>query len=225
MSFRQFWRENWPLWRVLAALASTGCLALLWFRVHISAGSLLYRWLVVPNLALAWIPLLCAVALRYVWRRKPAVTVSAVAFFALWLLFLPNAPYVVTDLVHLTYLKSKVPAHYDVLLNAFTALTALVAGHISLYVVHELLLSRLHAWSSWLVVAGLLALSSVGVYIGRFLRWNSWDLFHSPLAIAGDSLHVLTQREALLFIGLFAFCQIFSYLVVYTCLRFRAAES
>jgi uncharacterized membrane protein len=147
-----------------------------------------------------------------------------VILLALWLLFLPNAPYVTTDLVHLTYLKSNMPIHYDVLLNGFTAITALLAGFLSIFLVHEMMIAKLRSAISWILIMILLLLCSIGVFLGRFLRWNSWDIFQKPVAIIQDSLALIEQRDSLLFIGTFMLYMSFLYVIFYFCVQLRANE-
>jgi uncharacterized membrane protein len=97
----------------------------------------------------------------------------------LWLLFLPNAPYIVTDFVHLSA-SSRAPLWFDgVELSAF-AWTGMLLGFVSLYLVHAVLRDRYGAPFGWSAVLFVLALSGVGVYLGRVKRWNSWDLLTQP---------------------------------------------
>ena len=152
-------------------------------------GDSLYRFLV-WNLVLAWVPLLLALATyRTAMQGRKAGTVAlAVA----WLLFFPNAPYVLTDFVHLGNDGSAAPLWYDALMIASFAWTALLIGLGSLYVMQVTVRYRLGAMWSWLLVAGALLLASFGVYLGRFVRFNSWDALVRPGRVA----HVIaTQLE------------------------------
>ena len=98
---------------------------------------------------------------------------------ALWLLFLPNAPYIVTDFVHLAP-GAQTPLYVDgVVLSAF-AWTGVLLGFVSLYLMHAVARDRLGPRGGWLAALVALGLTSVGVYIGRFLQWNSWDLLTRP---------------------------------------------
>lgn len=139
----------------------------------------------------------------------------------LWLLFLPNAPYMITDLVHLTYLKSTMPVHFDVLLNVFTVLTALMSGFLSLYLIQEMMEDKFSRPISWILTVMLLFLCSIGVFLGRFLRWNSWDLFNNPLKIFQDIALITGQKDSLLFIGAFMLFISFTYFIFYSIICFR----
>jgi len=163
---------------VLAGLgvASALCLALELLREH-RYGAYDFRFLI-WNLILAWIPLLLALLVYDRYRRGRSLLVLAPALL-LWLLFLPNAPYIVTDFVHLSA-GSPAPLWLDgVEVSAF-AWTGMLLGFVSLYLVHAVARHRLGAVPSWIGVLCVLGLVGVGVYLGRVKRWNSWDLLTQP---------------------------------------------
>jgi uncharacterized membrane protein len=140
-------------------------------------GALDFRFLV-WNLILAWVPLVFALVAYDGYRRGVGLLRLAPAL-ALWLLFLPNAPYIVTDFVHLSA-NTQASLWLDGLeLSAF-AWTGMLLGFVSLYLVHAVLRDRLGAVTGWITVLCVLALASAGVYLGRVKRWNSWDLLTQP---------------------------------------------
>ena len=106
-----------------------------------------------------------------------------IALLLLWLLFFPNAPYMLTDFIHVGESPS-VPLWYDALMLSSFAWTALLLGFASLYLVQIVVRSVVGAAWSWVVVAAALALSSFGVYLGRFVRFNSWDALLRPGRVA-----------------------------------------
>ncbi len=143
-------------------------------------GSLLF-WFLVWNLFLAWLPFLFAEVAHH-WRNwRPGLWSAAF----LWFIFLPNAFYIVTDLMHLRPFPT-VPIWYDALMIFSFALTGLLLGFLSLQRMQRLVAARVGPWLGWLFAAGTLALSSFGIYIGRFLRWNSWDIFTNPGPLLAD---------------------------------------
>ena len=155
--------------------ASALCLALEYAREHRYATD--FRFLV-WNLILAWVPLVLALVVYDGYRRSGSL-LWLTPFVGLWLLFLPNAPYIVTDFVHLSP-SSRAPLWFDgVELSAF-AWTGMLLGFVSLYLVHAVLRHRLGAPTGWLVVLCVLGLASVGVFLGRVNRWNSWELITQP---------------------------------------------
>ena len=140
-------------------------------------GTTDFRFLV-WNLILAWIPLGLALVVYDGYRRGSGLLRLAPAL-VLWLLFLPNAPYIVTDFVHLSA-DTQASLWLDgVELSAF-AWTGMLLGFVSLYLVHAVLRNRLGELAGWGAVMGVLALASVGVYLGRVKRWNSWDVLTQP---------------------------------------------
>ncbi len=97
---------------------------------------------------------------------------------ALWLVFFPNAPYIITDLLHLSA-QDGVPVWYDLILLSAFAWTGAMLGMISLGLMHVLVARVAGGAWSWIFVLGVLMLSGFGVYLGRFPRWNSWDCWRA----------------------------------------------
>ena len=125
-------------------------------------------------------PLVLALA-AYASARRGASVASA-AFGVLWLLFFPNAPYLLTDFIHLRETPTT-PLWYDALMLASFAWTGLLLGYASLYLM-QMIWERAVGMLSWLGVVAALALASLGVYVGRFLRFNSWDALVRPRRLA-----------------------------------------
>jgi uncharacterized membrane protein len=184
-------RPRWVVVAVVAGLVlgSAGCVWLTEFRVDRTGR---FDLAFMPeNLALAWLPLLFAAALY--WSHRKGAPWPVIALLAVpWLLFLPNAPYILTDFVHLGRARGA-PLWFDALLIGAFAGTGLLLGYASLYVVQEVVSERLGDRIGWCVTLGSLALSSVGIYIGRFLRFNSWDVIARPEALAHFARSRLTD--------------------------------
>jgi uncharacterized membrane protein len=143
------------------------------------------------NLFLAWIPLLLAAAIAAAWRMGRRLTV--IPLVGLWLLFFPNAPYVVTDFVHLRNIGG-MPRWFDVVLLGSFALASLALGFVSLYLVQSLIRSRYGEVWSWAGALTVIALSGVGIYLGRIYQLNSWDVvdprrLHAAVTAADTSAH------------------------------------
>src|SRR5437867_7045341 len=171
---------------ILALVAASAlCVATVELRIH-ETGDGYYRFLV-WNLMLAWVPFALALAAYDRARRRLDAGVAALAL--LWLLFFPNAPYVLTDFVHLRR-DAPAPVWYDALMLSAFAWTALLLGFASLYLMQSIARRVVgFAWS-WVGVAGALALASFGVYVGRFVRFNSWDALVRPRRVA----HVIANQ-------------------------------
>ncbi len=150
-------------------------------------GSLIHTHMI-WNLLLAWLP----VAFAYLAVRPGATPRPVRLFFVLaWLLFLPNAPYLVTDMVHLPY-GGGIPILYDVVLLFSTALCGLALGLVSLRWIQAAVAGRLGVWPGRLFGLAALGMAGFGIYLGRYLRWNSWDILLKPVALAQDIwLHLI----------------------------------
>jgi uncharacterized membrane protein len=160
-----------PLAALLAA--SAWCVLLLIVRKH-EFGAAQYRYLV-WNLTLAWVPLLLAVLMAVAYARRHSV-VQLVVFGALWLLFLPNAPYVLTDFIHL----GESHRLFDTLLVGSFAFTGLALGFASLLLVQLVVTRAGGALLGWVTALLAIFLTSIGVYLGRVIRLNSWDAIKRP---------------------------------------------
>lgn len=167
---------------LFALLGSSGlCVALLVVRMQ-RTGSDDYDFLA-WNLFLAWVPFVLAL-LVYDARRRGVAGVGQLAIGGLWLLFLPNAPYIVTDLIHLGAIPGA-PLWFDGGMIASFAFTGLVLGLGSLFLVQIVLAQAFGSRAGWALVLAAIPLCSVGIYVGRFLRLNSWDAIVDPSVLAG----------------------------------------
>ncbi len=214
--------------RQLAVLASLGfatalCLGLLALRAWYY-GATTHRWLG-WNLFLAWLPALGAFAAYNLnhwltrFRWLPIIGLST-----LWLLFLPNAPYLITDIIHLKPQRG-VPIWYDLITLVAFAWTGLFLGLVSLFMMQMLVRRAVGNAASWLFALCALTLVGFGVYFGRFLRWNSWDVLFHPTNILSDMLEGLLNPFAYLhtiaFAGLFALLLIAVYLMLLSFTQLR----
>jgi uncharacterized membrane protein len=169
------------------------------------------------NLFLAWIPYHASLVAAQWRRRYPRQPWLIAMPAAIWLLFLPNAPYLGTDFVHLLRIPS--PAlWYDIgLLLAFTwaGFSLAVA---SLSTMHTLVEDWLGRTAGWFMVLATVELSGLGVYLGRFRRWNSWDLLVHPHDVLADAAarlaHPLSQPQAYEVTLVFSALLLVSYLTI-----------
>jgi uncharacterized membrane protein len=152
-------------------------------RVYLSHGAT-YRFLV-WNLFLAWIPYVSSLWAVWLHQAHPRHWWLLGLPGAVWLIFFPNAPYILTDFLHLQS-RWEVPMWFDTVLIAAFSWTGLFLGIFSLRAMQSLVRAFLGSTVSWLFVFGTLVASSLGIYIGRFLRWNSWDLLLHPQSIWDD---------------------------------------
>jgi uncharacterized membrane protein len=177
--------------KLLAVLAAASALAVaaLLVQMH-ETGDSFYRFLV-WNLFLAWVPVAAALVAHALDRIGEHVL--AVGAGIVWLVFFPNAPYMLTDYIHLREAQRGSPLWWDALMLSSFVWTALMLGFVSLYLMQDVWTAHIrNRFVSWLFAALALALGSFGVYLGRFVHINSWDALLHPRNVA----HIIaTQVE------------------------------
>jgi uncharacterized membrane protein len=196
----------YPVW-----LSSALAVLLLVARIYVghSRAFLYMPW----NLFLGWVPLLSSLLAWRLDERYPGRWWLLIGPGVLWLLFYPNAPYLVTDFWHLTE-RPPIPIWYDIGMLSLFGLTGLFLAVLSLRVMQKLVAVYLGRLVSWAFVLVALVLSGLGVYLGRFLRWNSWDLILHPRAVLTDvaarlahpQSHLQTYGVTLLFAAILLVC-------------------
>jgi uncharacterized membrane protein len=144
---------------------------------HIITGRQTYYFLN-WNLILAAIPLFTSLIISSGFVKGKAKILNIVLFF-IWFLFFPNAPYIITDLFYLNRHPEKL-FWYDLIMILVFAWTGLLAGFFSLDIIKETFLSKLSKVKSNVAVCGLLFICAFGVYLGRELRWNTWEIVVEP---------------------------------------------
>lgn len=132
------------------------------------------------NLFLAWVPYGISLLIRM--EQPKGIRYG---LLLVWILFFPNAPYIITDLLHLRE-RLPVPLWYDMLTIFSFAWTGLIFGYLSLLQVQKQFFREQGLLLSYLIIAGVWLLAGLGIYIGRFLRWNSWDILVQPRVLLAD---------------------------------------
>ena len=170
------------------------------------------------NLFLAWIPFMLAYFAHAVsWRGASLyLVIPGLAF--LWLIFFPNAPYMLTDLQDLARGSFDAPLWYDVIIVVWCSWTAMMLGVVSLYLMQDIVRRTFGRFSGWAFVFIISAASSFGIYIGRFVRLNSWDILQNPGETAVDILGLVIDptRRLAAFTLLYTFFFLFIYLLLYS---------
>ncbi|MEO5572728.1 MAG: DUF1361 domain-containing protein [Bacteroidia bacterium] len=141
------------------------------------------------NLFLAWVPLFFVLILRKNESIHKSTVRSSVLLVA-WLLFFPNAPYILTDLVHLLN-RQHIPLWFDLIMILSFAWTGLLTGFVSLIEIQNFFTEKFGKSISWMLTIAALVLGSFGVYLGRFGGFNSWDVIANPFELSHDILIML----------------------------------
>jgi uncharacterized membrane protein len=189
-------------------------------------GKIIYGFLL-WNLFLAWLPLVFAVLAADAYREREGRNWRFLGLAGSWLLFFPNAPYIFTDVIHLT---SRFYGQFwvDLMLILLCALTGLVLGFLSLFLMQAVVTRMFGRLASWFFIAGVAGLSGFGIYLGRFLRFNSWDVLFKPLAlyhgISNWAASPLAHPTSLAFPALFATFLFISYVMLYALTHLQHAQ-
>lgn len=166
-------------------LCSLFSLGLMIVRI-IYTGSLLFSFLI-WNLFLAAVPFLLSQWL-VTWLQNQ----SRWKFFLwvfVWLIFVPNAYYIITDLFHLN-MNEEVPLWYDLILLLSFAWNGLLFGILSVRHMEKLFEQYFNKKFDLLFILPVMFLNGFGVYVGRYLRFNSWDVITNPIQLAGDIFYL-----------------------------------
>jgi uncharacterized membrane protein len=201
---------------MLLNVACAVCIGLVFARVAYSDSG---RHLgLIWNLFLAWIPFILAYFAHAVsWRRATLYLIIPFIAF-LWLIFFPNAPYMLTDLQDLARKATDAPLWYDVIIVVWSSWTGMLLGVISLYLMQDIIIRSFGRVAGWIFVFVISGLSSFGIYLGRFVRLNSWDILQNPAETAQEILGIVIDpsRRLAAFWLLYTFFFLFVFLLLYS---------
>jgi uncharacterized membrane protein len=206
--------------------ASIGCTILLIIRMKLT-GSVQYSFLV-WNLSLAWIPYFISLFVKYFLYKIKAesqMMIFVIGFSLIWLVFYPNTTYILTDFIYILKFPFYIPDKsffntssliwFDILLSSSFAFIGHIIGLISLLMMHTVFEKFFSRLISWFLVVLSVVMSGYGIFLGRFIRLNSWDIFKAP----GDTVYHMFSNiisfKAILFslgMGFFIFL---TYLIIY----------
>jgi uncharacterized membrane protein len=198
-------------------LSSVLAYALLTFRIA-RLDNPSYAWFA-WNLFLAWVPYGASLLVARLALGNDARPWRALPLVGVWLAFLPNAPYLITDFMHIRA-RPDMPwlFWYDLMMMAIFAWTGCILGAVSLGIMQRIVARYWGRATSWCFVLATAGLCGVGIYLGRFQRWNSWDLLLNPQLVARDLLGPLVDPLAhlrpLALSALFATFFLISYLTL-----------
>lgn len=190
------------------------------------------------NLFLAWIPLFLSSAMKYINKNKRQGIKKTIYLLALgfcWLIFYPNAPYIVTDVIHLSVYNYYTISNssynfdfnfimwYDLVLVMLFVFTGYIIGHISLYRVHKIVEDKYKKSLGWIFIFIVSNLSGFAIFLGRFLRLNSWEFVTNPknlFRMIFGSINSGSLKFTFMF-GLFIFL---IYIVIYNLSSLKKSE-
>ena len=196
---------------------SLAALGMEWMRSRLYQGKFYTPFLL--NIFLAWIPLILSVAAYILFLRSDLhETWTISVLLAIWFLFFPNSIYLITEVHHFRdrfHDKGTDPFWFDNIEILSIVSVGLLLGNHSLAIIHFLLRNHLSNSLSWVAIIGYVFLANFGIYIGRYLRLNSWDVIMNPLQLIGQIFNELTSLPKLKILALYTTLFSFFILVFY----------
>ena len=178
------------------------------------SNKIIFRFLV-WNLFLAWLPYIFSLGVALLHKFRPKWWLALIIPGSLWLLFVPNAFYIVTDFIHLES-SNTIPMWYDAGLLTISAWTGIFLAVASLHITQRVVQSYVGKVWGWIFALIVIGLSGYGVYLGRFLDWNSWDIISEPFEILAATLtpliHPRSSKEIIVFIVMYTSLFLVTYL-------------
>jgi len=171
--------------RIVYSLLFSTIASILLILIGMEKSKSSFFFFLIVNEALAYIPLLLAWWLTLRLPKTPWLSLSNLLITFLWLGFLPNSFYMITDLIHVNTAIG-IDLLYNIVLVFMCIFNSLIAGYISLYLIHWELLKRFYYRYVHIFIGLVILLCSFAIYLGRFLRWNSWDVIINPAGILFD---------------------------------------
>jgi uncharacterized membrane protein len=222
-----------PLFYVLTA-TSVLCTMLIVVRAF-QVDYVQYRFLL-WNLFLAWLPLLVSMSAMLLTRIAKGfdLAIGLIICGFIWLFLYPNAPYLTTDFIHLIfspsydgyegYQKDRLLLWYDLVLFFLFSWCGLLLGYVSMRQFHSIVSHYINAWMGWIFVLVVSFLGGFGVYLGRVIRLNSWDVLFSPFRLVESVLEGINAHAAI-FTILFGMLILIVYLSLYLLGKNRSVSS
>lgn len=144
------------------------------------------------NILLSFIPFIISFLLLSFLKEGKLNKIIFIIGFILWMLFIPNAPYIITDFIHLGEIRS-VPVIYDIFLIFSSASVGLILGFYSFFHIEQIIKTKFSQKTTSLIMGIIILIISFGIYLGRFLRFNSWDVFINHTSLIKNVWKIFSQ--------------------------------
>lgn len=215
--------RNLPYFRFIISAAFLSIIGFLLFIVGAVANEKLTHLYLFWNLFLAWVPLLLSLVLYQFTKKTNGWNIITSFLLVVIILFLPNTFYMLTGYIHVTEVVRVDPVFDSVLFGTVIPI-GFSLGIVSLLLIHKILLHFIRQKPSNLVIGIIIAASSFAIYLGRELRFNSWDVLSNPVSLIGDILQIITQPQNYLtaYITTLTFFVVIS--SIYICVRYMTNE-
>lgn len=163
---------------------------LIFFRIFYAQEA--YFLFLVWNLFLAFLPFVMIQG-AYFLKTRGAKPFVVLAVGGMSLLFLPNSPYIITDLFHLKHWHHSAPLWFDTLLIFSYASTGIILFYATILIMEKLLRAYFKSNTANFFLIGILFLTAFGIYLGRYMRFNSWDIISNPMSLATEILSYIAD--------------------------------
>jgi uncharacterized membrane protein len=204
--------------RLAGALITSNLVSALLLLIRIQQSQSIRYWFLLWNLLLAWIPFAAVLVLRERLNKTRWLTWQNVLLSVLWLGFLPNSFYLVSDLIHI-HSTGEVSILFDAIMFTSFIFNGFLAGFASVYIMHTILLRRFERNRAHALIGCVFLICSFAIYLGRDLRWNTWDILVNPAGILFDIservINPLTHSEGFSITGLFFVLLSSMYIVIW----------
>ena len=192
-------------------LASLVAITLLLLRVKITHS--MYLLFLIWNLFLAIIPYFLSSSIHNNFFDKSKKIQNSI-YALVWLLFIPNTFYILTDFTHLHY-KNTLQFGLDMLILSSFSFAGFYVGLLSFHHMHQLTTAKYGNTKGILFILTISFLSAFGIYLGRILRFNSWDIITKPIHLAYTSISALFSFETIIYTSQLGLIILVSYIIFY----------
>ena len=137
------------------------------------------------------------------------------SFYGLvWLLFIPNSFYILTDFTHLHF-KTTFQFSLDMLIISSFSFVGFYVGLLSIHTMRQLVIAKYGNTKGNIFILIISFLSAFGIYLGRVLRFNSWDIISKPIQLAYTSIYALFSLETIIYTLQLGTIILISYILFY----------
>jgi uncharacterized membrane protein len=192
-------------------LASLFAITLLLLRVKITHS--MYLLFLIWNLFLAIIPYFLSSSIHTNFFDT-SKKIQNYMYTLTWLVFIPNTFYILTDFTHLHF-KNTFQFGLDLLIISSFSFAGFYVGLLSLYHMHQLTVAKYGAKSGNLFIMIISFLSAFGIYLGRVLRFNSWDIISKLVELVYTSIAALFSFETIIYTLQLGTIILISYIIFY----------
>ena len=192
-------------------LVSVLAITLLLLRVKITNST--YLLFLIWNLFLAYIPCFLSSSI-YKNFFNTSKKIQNSFYGLIWLLFIPNSFYILTDFTNLHF-RTTFQFSLDMLIISSFSFVGFYVGLLSIHTIRQLVIAKYGNTKGNIFLLTISFLSAFGIYLGRVLRFNSWDIISKPIQLAYTSIYALFSLETIIYTLQLGTIILISYILFY----------